>query len=162
LCVSRSECSEAHWPGEVKISGRAIVAEPTTEGSDADLYYADIAEVVHTHLNEEVTMLVVEWWTPMHGLRRIEREQSATATSLPPASPKDRWESRRTGRPSLPSSSSARAWIQPRARAQANTFQVRNQVTPGITARSPTWRALHYCRSGPVPPVGLEPTLNGF
>jgi hypothetical protein len=28
---------------------------------------------VHTHLNEEATLLVVEWWTPTHGLRRIER-----------------------------------------------------------------------------------------
>jgi predicted dinucleotide-binding enzyme len=35
---------------------------------------ADIAEVVHTHLNEKATMLVVEWWTAAHGLRRIERE----------------------------------------------------------------------------------------
>ena len=34
----------------------------------------DIAEVVHTHLNEKATMLVVEWWTPAHGLRRVERE----------------------------------------------------------------------------------------
>ena len=39
-----------------------------------DLFYADIAEVVHTHLNVEATKLVVEWWTPTHGLRRIERE----------------------------------------------------------------------------------------
>ena len=37
-------------------------------------FHADIAEVVHTHLNEEATMLVVEWWTPTHGLRRVERE----------------------------------------------------------------------------------------
>jgi hypothetical protein len=29
---------------------------------------------VHTHLNEQATMLVVEWWTPKYGLRRIERE----------------------------------------------------------------------------------------
>jgi hypothetical protein len=29
---------------------------------------------VHTHLNAEATMLVVEWWTPAHGLRRTERE----------------------------------------------------------------------------------------
>ena len=31
-------------------------------------------EVVHTHLNEEATMLVVEWWTRTHGPRRIERQ----------------------------------------------------------------------------------------
>jgi hypothetical protein len=29
---------------------------------------------VHTHLNAEATLLVVEWWTPVHGLRKIERE----------------------------------------------------------------------------------------
>ncbi len=68
------EGREAEWPGEVKISGRAIVAGPVTEGPDADRFRADIAEVVHTHLNEKATMLVVEWWTPAHGLRRTERE----------------------------------------------------------------------------------------
>jgi hypothetical protein len=66
--------SEAQWPGEVKISGRAIAAIPIFEGSDGDRFHADIAEVVHTHLNDEATMLVIEWWTPTHGLRKIERE----------------------------------------------------------------------------------------
>lgn len=66
--------SEAQWPGEAKISGRAIAAGPVTEGQDADLFHADIAEVVHTHLDEKATMLVVEWWTPTHGLRKVERE----------------------------------------------------------------------------------------
>jgi hypothetical protein len=72
--VDPVEGYEAQWPGEAKISGRAIAAGPTSEGSDAHLYRGDIAEVVHTHLNEEATMLVVEWWTPKLGLRRIERE----------------------------------------------------------------------------------------
>ena len=66
--------SEAEWPGEAKIYGRAIAAGPITEGPDGDRFQADIAEVVHTHLNAEATMLVVEWWTPAHGLRRTERE----------------------------------------------------------------------------------------
>ena len=66
--------AEAQWPGEAKISGRATGAGPITEGPDGDRFVADIAEVVHTHLNEQATMLVVEWWTPAHGLRRIERE----------------------------------------------------------------------------------------
>ena len=68
------EGSEAQWPGEAKISGRAIAAGPVSEGPDGDRFRTDIAEVVHTHLNEKATMLVVEWWTPAHGLRRIERE----------------------------------------------------------------------------------------
>ena len=68
------EGSEAQWPGEAKIYGRAVAAGPIDEGPDGDLFRADIAEVVHTHLNEEATMLVVEWWTPEHGLRTMERE----------------------------------------------------------------------------------------
>jgi hypothetical protein len=69
--VDPVEGSEAQWPGEAKISGRAI-AGPLTE--DGDRFRADVAEVVHTHLNEEATLLVVEWWTPTHGLRRVDRE----------------------------------------------------------------------------------------
>jgi hypothetical protein len=72
--VDPVEGSEAQWPGEAKIAGRAIAAGPITEGPDGDRFHADIAEVVHTHLNEEATMLVIECWTPTHGLRRIERE----------------------------------------------------------------------------------------
>jgi hypothetical protein len=61
---------EAGWPGEAKISGRAI---RTAGSEDADLFRADITEVVHTHLDEKATKLVVEWWTPDVGLRRVER-----------------------------------------------------------------------------------------
>ena len=72
--VDPVEGSEAQWPGEAKISGRAIAAGPITEGPDGDRFRTDIAEVVHTHLNDTATLLVVEWWTPTGGLRRIERE----------------------------------------------------------------------------------------
>jgi hypothetical protein len=61
--VDPVEGAEAQWPGEAKISGRAIAAGPI-EGPDGDRFHADIAEVVHTHLNQEASMLVVEWWTP--------------------------------------------------------------------------------------------------
>jgi hypothetical protein len=72
--VDPIEGSEAQWPGEAKISGRAIAAGPIVGGPDGDGFHADITEVVHTHLNPEATLLVVEWWTPAHGLRMIERE----------------------------------------------------------------------------------------
>jgi Pyridoxamine 5'-phosphate oxidase len=80
------EGSEAQWPGEAKISGRALAVRPAderadgvgeadgNEGGDGDRFRADIDDVVHTHLNASATMLVVEWWTPVQGLRRIERE----------------------------------------------------------------------------------------
>ncbi len=71
--VDPVEGSEAQWPGEAKISGRAIRTANTGTDSDADRFHADITEVVHTHLNEKATMLVVEWWTPVNGLHRIER-----------------------------------------------------------------------------------------
>ncbi len=71
--VDPVEGSEAQWPGEAKISGRAIFAGPLTQGVDGDRFCAEIAEVVPTHLNESATRLVVEWWTSAHGLRRIER-----------------------------------------------------------------------------------------
>ena len=72
--VDPVEGSEAQWPGEAKIYGRAIAAGPITDGPAGDRFQADIAEVVHTHLNNEATMLVVEWWTAADGLRRVERE----------------------------------------------------------------------------------------
>jgi hypothetical protein len=72
--VDPVEGSEAQWPGEAKISGRAVLAGPTTQLPEGDRFRVDIAEVVHTHLNQEATMLVVEWWTPARGLRTIERQ----------------------------------------------------------------------------------------
>jgi len=82
--VDPVEGSEAQWSGEAKISGRVIAAGPIVagpfseapdgEGPHGARFHADIAEVVHTHLNEAATLLVVEWWTPTHGLRRIERD----------------------------------------------------------------------------------------
>jgi pyridoxamine 5'-phosphate oxidase-like protein len=68
------EGAEAQWPGEAKLSGRAIAAPRTTAAADADRFRAEIADVVHTHLDAMATLLVVEWWTPEHGLRRIERD----------------------------------------------------------------------------------------
>jgi nitroimidazol reductase NimA-like FMN-containing flavoprotein (pyridoxamine 5'-phosphate oxidase superfamily) len=53
--------SEAQWPGEAKISGRAVAIEATGEQSGSDHFRAEIADVVHTHLNEQATLLVVEW-----------------------------------------------------------------------------------------------------
>jgi Pyridoxamine 5'-phosphate oxidase len=72
--VDPVEGAEAHWPGEAKIAGRAIAAGPVAEESDGESFRADISQVVHTHLNDEATMLVIEWWTPSEGLRSVERE----------------------------------------------------------------------------------------
>lgn len=68
------EGAEAQWPGEAKISGRAVLSGSIGDGGGGDRFSADIESVVHTHLNEKGTLLVVEWWTPGPGLQRIERE----------------------------------------------------------------------------------------
>ena len=72
--VDPVEGAEAQWPGEAKIAGRAILDGPSPAGAEGECFRADIAELVHTHLNETATLLVVEWWTPSRGLQRIERQ----------------------------------------------------------------------------------------
>jgi Pyridoxamine 5'-phosphate oxidase len=74
-----AEGKEGDWPGEAKISGRAVPAGPVTteesgEQPDGEMFIADITEVVITGLNAEATTLVVESWTPERGLRRVERD----------------------------------------------------------------------------------------
>ena len=67
--VDPVEGAEATWPGEAKIAGRAVLTG--TDGADS--FRADITEVVLTHLDEQATRLVVQWWTPQRGLQRVER-----------------------------------------------------------------------------------------
>lgn len=74
--VDPVEGREAEWPGEAKIAGLARLAGevPGEDGAPAgDQFVADITEVVLTHLNDDATALVIEWWTPGGGLRSVER-----------------------------------------------------------------------------------------
>jgi Pyridoxamine 5'-phosphate oxidase len=74
------EGKESEWSGEAKIAGRAlpdgpvVAAEGAEQAPDGEAFVADITEVVLTGLDDAATRLVVQWWTPEHGLRRIERE----------------------------------------------------------------------------------------
>jgi hypothetical protein len=74
------EGKESDWPGEAKISGRAVPAGPVAadgtseQAPDGEMFVADITEVVVTGLDPGATKLVVEWWTPEDGLQRIERD----------------------------------------------------------------------------------------
>jgi len=72
--VDPVEGSEAQWPGEAKIAGRAILAPSLAPATDGERFRADITEVVHTRLNDAATLLVIEWWTPSTGLQLMERE----------------------------------------------------------------------------------------
>jgi hypothetical protein len=72
------EGKEAEWPGEAKIAGRAvhtgaIRTDDAADQPEGEQFVADITEVAITGLNPEATMLVVEFWTPTAGLRRVER-----------------------------------------------------------------------------------------
>ena len=72
------EGKEIEWPGEAKVAGRAVPVGPVTpsgeDGPEGDLIAADITEVVVTGLDATATKLVIESWTPEHGLRRVERD----------------------------------------------------------------------------------------
>ncbi len=69
------ESDEGAWPGDAKISGRAIFdGEITDEGAPSgEMFVADITEVVFVRLDSEATKLIVEWWTPDGGRRKVER-----------------------------------------------------------------------------------------
>lgn len=71
------EGAEHEWPGEAKITGRAIPADLVTDDEldePGEMFVADITAVVITRLNDEATRLVVESWTPERGLLRVERD----------------------------------------------------------------------------------------
>ena len=72
--VDPVEGAAATWPGEAKIAGRAILDQSSELGTSGERFRADITEVVHTHLNDAASLLVIEWWTPSRGLQRVERD----------------------------------------------------------------------------------------
>ena len=69
------EDAPAGWPGESKISGRAVeVDAPDGPVADVGQFAVDITEVVFTHLNDAGDRLVIESWRPGPGYRRVERD----------------------------------------------------------------------------------------
>ncbi len=69
------EGEEGEWPGEAKVAGRAVEVPSDGDGPEEGVTFtADLTEVVLTGLDETATRLVVEWWTPDGGRRRVERE----------------------------------------------------------------------------------------
>lgn len=72
------EGKEGDWPGEAKITGRAVPTGPLTsddgdEQPEGEGFVAEITEVVITGLDPAATMLVIESWTPEQGRRTVER-----------------------------------------------------------------------------------------
>jgi hypothetical protein len=73
--VDPIEGHEAEWPGEVKVSGRAVFAGAidATDGPTGSWFEIEIREVVVTGLDEGATRLVIESWRPGRGVQRVER-----------------------------------------------------------------------------------------
>lgn len=58
------------WPGEAKVSGRAV---DESEGGGTDRFTLDVDEVVLTRLGDPPDHLVVELWQPATGVRALRR-----------------------------------------------------------------------------------------
>jgi hypothetical protein len=85
LALHSASVDPPAWTGDAKIGGRAeevtdaAVLEAFREGSEETppgpfhLFRVDVAEVVLTRLGEPADHLVIEFWTPGHGVRRVQR-----------------------------------------------------------------------------------------
>jgi hypothetical protein len=59
------------WPGEAKLSGRAV--EVPRAGEDAHFFRIELDDVVVTRLDEAGQQLLIEVWRPGQPVRVIER-----------------------------------------------------------------------------------------
>lgn len=66
------EDDAAAWPGEAKLSGRAV-ALPAAAG-EPDRFRVDIEEVVLTHLGTPADHLLIESWSPASGVVTHRRD----------------------------------------------------------------------------------------
>jgi hypothetical protein len=62
------------WPGEAKLAGNALEVDfPESPVAGGRRFRIDITEAVLTHLNGAGDRLVVEFWRPGNGSKRLER-----------------------------------------------------------------------------------------
>jgi hypothetical protein len=72
--VDPPEGHPSGWPGEAKVSGRAVLAGEVEGEASGQLFRADLDEVVLTKLTDAGDRLLIEVWRPGGPLRRIERD----------------------------------------------------------------------------------------
>ena len=72
--VDPPEGHPSGWPGEAKVSGRAVPAGDVEGDASGQLFRAELEEVVLTRVNEAGDRLLIEWWRPGEALRRTERD----------------------------------------------------------------------------------------
>jgi hypothetical protein len=85
LAIHSGSDEPKEWKGDAKVAGRAVeVTDPETKRSftgsleDAPpgpfrLFRLDLTEATAVRLGQPADHLVVEWWTPEGGVRRVER-----------------------------------------------------------------------------------------
>jgi hypothetical protein len=71
------------WTGDAKVAGRAeAIADLDTilkhngeaaNDGESHLFRLDVTEASTVHVDEAARLLIVELWTPDHGVRRIDR-----------------------------------------------------------------------------------------
>jgi Pyridoxamine 5'-phosphate oxidase len=72
--VDPPEGSPTGWPGEAKVSGRAVLLGDLEGETAGELFRAELEEVVLTRLTDAGDRLLIEVWRPGLPLRRIERD----------------------------------------------------------------------------------------
>ncbi len=71
--IDPPEADQAAWPGEAKLSGRAVEDEAAEVTDGSHRFRLDIVEAVATRLGDPPDHLVIEAWHPDRGLVRTER-----------------------------------------------------------------------------------------
>lgn len=72
--VDPLEGDPASWPGEAKVSGRAVPGSSGAPGpSDPDSFRVDLSAVVVTRMGEPADHLIIESWSPDRGYRAERR-----------------------------------------------------------------------------------------
>jgi hypothetical protein len=74
--VDPPEGDPSSWAGEAKIAGRGIeicAPESGPSAAPSHRFRIEVDEVVLIHVGRPADHLVIESWTPEHGLRRRER-----------------------------------------------------------------------------------------
>lgn len=73
--IDPEEGREAEWPGEAKVAGRAVWSGAIDGDGQpqGEMFIVDVESVALTTISPDGTKLVVEWWTPVDGRRRVER-----------------------------------------------------------------------------------------
>jgi hypothetical protein len=72
--IDPPEDNPGAWPGEAKMSGRAIEVEASQRADGSHRFHIDVMEAVITHLSDPPERLIIEFWRPGQALQHFERD----------------------------------------------------------------------------------------